>query len=71
MIPGHPGPHTTVIPHPAIETPQVKQEHPHADSDLMHVQVRLSSHGYALGYQGLKSHSFSFAVVESHPYLLS
>lgn len=37
MIPGPPGPHTTGIPHPAIVTPQVKQEHPHADSDLMHV----------------------------------
>lgn len=39
MIPGPPGPHTTGIPHPAIVTPQVKQEHPHADSDLMHVWV--------------------------------
>ncbi|KAB0344378.1 hypothetical protein FD754_021304, partial [Muntiacus muntjak] len=38
MIPGPPGPHTTGIPHPAIVTPQVKQEHPHADSDLMHVK---------------------------------
>ncbi|KAF3815503.1 hypothetical protein GH733_016456, partial [Mirounga leonina] len=37
MIPGPPGPHTTGIPHPAIVTPQVKQEHPHTDSDLMHV----------------------------------
>ncbi|MBZ3886002.1 Lymphoid enhancer-binding factor 1 [Sciurus carolinensis] len=38
MIPGPPGPHTTGIPHPAIVTPQVKQEHPHTDSDLMHVK---------------------------------
>lgn len=44
MIPGPPGPHTTGIPHPAIVTPQVKQEHPHTDSDLMHVWVRLSLH---------------------------
>ncbi|KAK1345671.1 hypothetical protein QTO34_008135 [Cnephaeus nilssonii] len=38
MIPGPPGPHTTGIPHPAIVTPQVKQEHPHTDGDLMHVK---------------------------------
>nr|XP_009500302.1 PREDICTED: lymphoid enhancer-binding factor 1 [Phalacrocorax carbo] len=38
MIPGPPGPHTTGIPHPAIVTPQVKQEHPHNDSELMHVK---------------------------------
>ncbi|XP_012374143.1 lymphoid enhancer-binding factor 1 isoform X6 [Dasypus novemcinctus] len=38
MIPGPPGPHTTGIPHPAIVTPQVKQEHPHPDGDLMHVK---------------------------------
>ncbi|KFO25846.1 Lymphoid enhancer-binding factor 1, partial [Fukomys damarensis] len=38
MIPGPPGAHTTGIPHPAIVTPQVKQEHPHSDSDLMHVK---------------------------------
>ncbi|KAK2498551.1 hypothetical protein MC885_019888 [Smutsia gigantea] len=38
MIPGPPGPHTTGIPHPAIVTPQVKQERPHTDSDLMHVK---------------------------------
>ncbi|XP_053108473.1 lymphoid enhancer-binding factor 1 isoform X3 [Hemicordylus capensis] len=38
MIPGPPGPHTTGIPHPAIVTPQVKQEHPHTDSELMHVK---------------------------------
>uniref|UniRef100_A0A6I8PJM6 Lymphoid enhancer binding factor 1 n=2 Tax=Ornithorhynchus anatinus TaxID=9258 RepID=A0A6I8PJM6_ORNAN len=38
MIPGPPGPHATGIPHPAIVTPQVKQEHPHPDSDLMHVK---------------------------------
>ncbi|NXS00219.1 LEF1 factor, partial [Oxylabes madagascariensis] len=39
MIPGPPGPHTTGIPHPAIVTPQVKQEHLHNDSELMHVLV--------------------------------
>ncbi|XP_063277604.1 lymphoid enhancer-binding factor 1 isoform X5 [Prinia subflava] len=38
MIPGPPGPHTTGIPHPAIVTPQVKQEHLHNDSELMHVK---------------------------------
>ncbi|XP_050800483.1 lymphoid enhancer-binding factor 1 isoform X6 [Gopherus flavomarginatus] len=38
MIPGPAGPHATGIPHPAIVTPQVKQEHPHTDSDLMHVK---------------------------------
>lgn len=43
MIPGPPGPHTTGIPHPAIVTPQVKQEHPHNDSELMHVWVCLSA----------------------------
>lgn len=43
MIPGPPGPHTTGIPHPAIVTPQVKQEHLHNDSELMHVWVCLSA----------------------------
>ncbi|XP_073497137.1 lymphoid enhancer-binding factor 1 isoform X3 [Phyllobates terribilis] len=38
MVPGPPGPHATGIPHPAIVNPQVKQEHPHNDNDLMHVK---------------------------------
>ncbi|XP_053559503.1 lymphoid enhancer-binding factor 1 isoform X2 [Bombina bombina] len=33
-----PGPHPTGIPHPAIVNPQVKQEHPHNDNDLMHTK---------------------------------
>ncbi|XP_043916315.1 lymphoid enhancer-binding factor 1 [Protopterus annectens] len=39
MMPGTPGAHTTGIPHPAIVTPQIKQEHPHSDSDLMHMRM--------------------------------
>ncbi|KAM4809170.1 lymphoid enhancer-binding factor 1 isoform 1-T1 [Rhinophrynus dorsalis] len=38
MVPGPPGSHTTGIPHPAIVNPQVKQEHPHSDNDLMHMK---------------------------------
>ncbi|MEE6460480.1 hypothetical protein FKM82_000985, partial [Ascaphus truei] len=38
MVPGPQGPHTTGIPHPAIVNPQVKQEHQHSDSDLMHMK---------------------------------
>ncbi|KAM4708625.1 lymphoid enhancer-binding factor 1 isoform 2-T2 [Discoglossus pictus] len=38
MVPGPPGPHTTGIPHPAIVNPQVKQEHPHSDNELMHAK---------------------------------
>ncbi|GAB5570579.1 lymphoid enhancer-binding factor 1 isoform X3 [Prionailurus iriomotensis] len=51
MIPGPPGPHTTGIPHPAIVTPQVKQEHPHTDSDLMHVWHALSREEQAKYYE--------------------
>uniref|UniRef100_A0A6I8SP74 Lymphoid enhancer-binding factor 1 n=1 Tax=Xenopus tropicalis TaxID=8364 RepID=A0A6I8SP74_XENTR len=38
MVSGPPGPHATGIPHPAIVNPQVKQEHPHNDNDLMHMK---------------------------------
>ncbi|XP_069486968.1 lymphoid enhancer-binding factor 1 isoform X2 [Ambystoma mexicanum] len=39
MVHGPGGPHTTGIPHPAIVNPQIKQEHPHSDSEhLMHMK---------------------------------
>ncbi|XP_059821357.1 lymphoid enhancer-binding factor 1 isoform X1 [Hypanus sabinus] len=38
MVPTHPGPHTTGIPHPAIENHQIKQEPIHNEIELMNTK---------------------------------